>query len=219
MRIRIVIFGLLFSLAFIANSCMLYNIQANSMYNNNIKNQPFDAVIVPGIPYNGKQWDDVMKMRVLWATYLYKQGITKHIIFSGSAVYTHFIESEIMRQYAIALGVDSNDIVVETKAEHSSENVYFSYLLAREKVWTNVALATDLVQTQMVRTFIAKNNIPVSLLPAKISILKKLSVPDNIRIDTMSAYVPYFKSITNEQSQHFRWRGTQGKNIDFRKYH
>lgn len=215
---RISFFGVFIALIFISNSCALYQFQANAIYKNNIKNQPFDAVIVPGIPYNGKQWDDVMKMRVLWATYLYNEGITKHIIFSGSAVYTHFVESKIMRQYAIAMGVDSNDILAETRAEHSSENVYYSYVLAREHAWTNVALATDLVQTQMVRKFIAKKNIPVSILPAKISIIKDIPIPDSIYIDTLAAFVPNFKSIVETQTQHYRWRGTQGKNIDFRKY-
>jgi uncharacterized SAM-binding protein YcdF (DUF218 family) len=192
--------------------------QANAIYKNNIKNQPFDAVIVPGIPFNGHQWDDVMKMRVVWAVYLYNEGITKNIIFSGSAVYTPFIESKIMKQYAVALGVDSNNIFVETKAEHSSENVYFSYLLARENALTNVAVATDLVQTKMVKKFVAKKKIPVSYLPAKISIIQDIVVPDSISIDTMEAYVPNFTSIEETQTQQYRWRGTQGKNIDFRKY-
>lgn len=215
---RISFFGIIIALIFVSNSCVLYQFQANAIYKNNIENQPFDAVIVPGIPFNGQQWDNVMKMRVLWAAYLYKEGITKHVIFSGSAVYTHFVEGEIMRQYAIAMGVDSNDILVETRAEHSTENVYYSYILAREQSWTNVALATDLVQSKMVKSFIAKRQLPVSFLPVKINIIKDIPTPDNIYIDTMRAYVPNFKSITETQTQKYRWRGTQGKNIDFKKY-
>ncbi len=215
---RYISFGILIILVFISNSCVLYEMQANSMYNKNIKNQPFDAIIVPGIPFNGKEWDDVMKLRVVWAAYLYEQGITKNIIFSGSAVYTPFVESKIMRQYAIALGVDSNNILVETKAEHSSENIYFSYVKARENALTNVALATDLVQIKMVKKFLSVSDIPVSLLPAKINIIKSIILPENIKIDTMEAYVPNFTSIMQTQKQQYRWRGTQGKNIDFRKY-
>ena len=123
-------------------SCIAYKWEAKSMYKKNSVTQPFDAIIVPGFPYDGKNMDDVMKMRVIWAVHLYEEGVAKHIIFSGSAVYTHFVESRVMREYAIALGVDSNDILLETKAEHTSENVYYSYVLARENAWTNIGLAT-----------------------------------------------------------------------------
>lgn len=206
----IVIFGI--------QSCVIYNWEAGVMYKQNSVNQPFDAIIVPGFPYDGKQWDDVMKMRVLWAVNLYEKGITKRIIFSGSAVYTPFVESKIMREYAIALGVDSNDILVETKAEHSSENVYFSFVMAREHAWTNVAIATDLVQIKMIRKFVVKYNIPVSYLPAKITEIEKMQYSDSISIDTLSAYQYNFESIMKTQEPKYRWRGTMGKNIDFRKY-
>lgn len=202
----------------VMNSCVIYNWEAHTMYQRNIVNQPFDAIIVPGIPFDGQQWDDVMKLRVLWAVHLYKAGITEHIIFSGSAVYSHFVESEIMKQYAIALGVDSNDILIETKAEHSSENVYYSFVMAREHAWTNVAVATDLVQVKMIRKFVEIKSIPVSFLAAKITVIENMTYPDTIIIDTLKAYVPNFKSIVETQTPKYRWNGTLGKNIDFRKY-
>ena len=51
------------------------------------KEQPYDAIIVPGYPYDGEAWNTVIKMRVTWAKYLFDKGYTKNIIFSGSAVY------------------------------------------------------------------------------------------------------------------------------------
>jgi len=74
-------------------------------YKQAIKNAPYDAIIVTGTPFYGEQWDDVMKMRVYWSLILYKKGITKNIIYSGSAVYTPYIEAEIMKKYAIKLGI------------------------------------------------------------------------------------------------------------------
>ena len=66
---------------------------------------PYDAIIVPGVPFNGKEWEDVMKMRVYWSYLLFQRGMTKNIIYSGSAVYTPYYESEIMKLYALKLGI------------------------------------------------------------------------------------------------------------------
>src|ERR1700751_3639559 len=77
------------------NSCMF---MGGKPYAKAYKKKPYDAVIVTGIPYdsaNGK-WDYLMKIRVYWSWLLYKNGIAKNIIYSGSAVYTPYMESRIM---------------------------------------------------------------------------------------------------------------------------
>ena len=69
------------------------------MYKRSLKKHPqYDAVIVPGVPFNEPSWDKPMLMRVVWAVHLYKRGITKNIIMSGSAVYTPYVEAKIMKQ-------------------------------------------------------------------------------------------------------------------------
>jgi uncharacterized SAM-binding protein YcdF (DUF218 family) len=209
---------MILGLAFSLTSCVWYNYKTNKLYHRNIQNQPFDAIIVPGIPFNGNEWDNVMKMRVLWAVHLYREGITKHIIFSGSAVYTHFYETQIMKQYATALGVNPQDIALENQAEHSTENVYYGYVKARENGWTRVAVASDYVQLKMMKAFIIKNKIPVSLLPAKMKIISAMAYPDSIAIDTMAAYNPHFQSIINTQTSKYRFQGTLGKQVDFFKF-
>ena len=61
------------------------------------KTQTYDAIIVPGVPYDGNKWTRTMKGRVYWAKHLYEEGIAKNIIFSGSSVYTAYYEAEIMK--------------------------------------------------------------------------------------------------------------------------
>jgi hypothetical protein len=200
------------------NSCVVYEFRSKQVYQRYAVDQPFDAIIVPGIPFDGKEWDKIMQVRVLWAVHLYKQGIAKNIIFSGSSVYTHFYESKIMRQYAMALGVDSNHILTESRAEHSTENVYYSFVLAREHGLTKVALATDLSQSNMVKRFIFKNELPIWFLPASIKTIEKYPLPTDITIDTLAAYNPDFVSIVQTQSTSYRFRGTLGKNIKMVKY-
>ncbi len=200
------------------SSCFLYRINSESMYKHYIKFQPFDAIIVPGYPYDGKKWDDIMKMRVLWAKYLVDNKKARYIIFSGAAVYSPYIESLIMRDYAIAIGIDSNIIFTERKAEHSTENVYYSYKLALSKGWDNVALATDYVQIKMVRSFVSKKNISISYMPALYDIIDSMdvyrgdSIPNPV-IDDSVAFVPNFEPLTDRENTYQRWRGTRGHNI------
>ena len=65
-------------------------------------------------------------MRLLWAKYLFDNGLAKNIIVSGSSVYTEYNEAKVMAIYAEAMGIPRVNIYKETKAEHSAENVYYS---------------------------------------------------------------------------------------------
>jgi len=189
--------------------------KARKIYTENIKNAPFDAIIVPGIPYNGEHWDDVMMIRVYWAKYLYDQQITKHIIFSGSAVYTKYYEAKIMKKYAVALGVPESVIYTDTLAEHSTENVYYSLLQAYDLGFENVALATDPYQSYFMRNvFKKRKDKKLSYLPMDYEILEPMAKPEP-KIDAASAIMENFVPLTERESGRERWRGTMGKNVDF----
>ena len=181
-------------------------------YSANIKNVPYDVIIVPGYPYTGAAWDRVVKLRMLWANYLFKKGYTKNIIFSGSAVYSPFVESKIMALYAVEMGVPQKNIYSEEKAEHSTENVYYSYRLAKQLGFKKIALASDPYQIENLRLFIKKFEIPVTFLPAQFDALRTLNMEEPC-IDPSSAYNPNFISIIQRQSIFTRIRGTFGKHI------
>ena len=104
---------------------------------------PYDIIIVPGVPFEEGNWSWVMKGRVYWSKYLYDNGITKNIMYSGSAVYSPYVEGRIMALYAVALGIPEENVFSETLAEHSTENVYYSYKKARKLGFERIALATD----------------------------------------------------------------------------
>lgn len=174
-------------------------------------------IIVPGVPFNGGRWDTVMKGRVLWATYLYRKGYTKNIIFSGGAVYSPYYESKIMALYGAALGIPEKNIFVDTIAEHSTENVYFSYQLAKKNGFKKIALATDPFQSANLMGFTKRRfKLPIDHIPFvedSLRVLKDL----NPEIDPESAKVKDFKSILTTQSKFQRFKGTLGKNIRFEK--
>lgn len=179
---------------------------------------PFDAVIIPGIPYNGKSWDSVMKARVLWSYILYKNGYVKNIIYSGSAVYTPYVEAQVMAQYGKALGIPAAHIFCEQSARHSTENVYFSYLLAKQQGFKTIALATDPFQSFMLHGFTRKRfGTPIYHLPF---ITDSLAIYNSVQpsIDARTAKMKNWTSITEEQTFSQRFKGTLGKTIDWSKH-
>ena len=156
--------------------------------------KPVDVIIVPGVQFNGLKWNMVMKWRVYWSVYLYKKGLAKNIIYSGSAVYSPYNEAVIMSLYAHKMGVPSEHIFVEPKAEHTTENLYYGYQLAKEKGFNSIAFATDPFQSHLITPYIKKFNLDVSIVPIAIPILYKVEMKD-FEIESSKAYQLNFISI------------------------
>ena len=173
-------------------------------------NQTFDVAIVPGVPFYNNQWDSVMKGRVLWADFLYKKGIIRNVIFSGSAVYSPYYEARIMGLYAEELGIPASNMFFETQAEHSTENIYYSYEIARKMGFKTIALVTDPFQSLMMNGFTKRRfETRIWHLPFMVDTLRKLNDVE-LLIDPLPAYKTEFKSIEERESKLKRFRGTLG---------
>ncbi len=170
----------------------------------------FDVAIVPGVPFYNNQWDSVMKGRVLWADFLYKRGIIRNVIFSGSAVYSPYYEARIMGLYAKELGIPEANIFFETQAEHSTENIYYSYEMARKLGFKTVALVTDPIQSWFTNRFTNRRfETRIWHLPFMVDTLRNLNEV-NLTIDPSPAYKAGFRSIVERESKLKRFRGTLG---------
>lgn len=178
----------------------------------------FDAIIVTGIPFENGTWDSVMKARVLWSYVLYKNGITKNIIYSGAAVYSPFYESKIMGLYAQELGIPEEHIFYDTIARHSTENVYYSYLLAKQHGFKTIALTTDPIQSALLRKFTkVRFGTQIYHMPFVMDSVKKYS-HFNPEIDPTTAKSGQFSSIMDNESSKERFMGTLGRGINWKQY-
>ena len=198
------------------SDCSLFTPSAAKMYRRSLKKHAqYDAVIVPGVPFKEPHWDNPMLMRVIWAVHLYKRGITKNIIMSGSAVYTPYVEAKIMKQYAVALGVPAQNIFIEERAEHSTENIWYGYKLAKSKGFTMVALASDMFQTKLLYRFCRKRTKSLDFLPSMFDTLRTLShaTPE---IEYKHLKLDNFVPLPQRESKWQRLRGTRGKHINFK---
>ena len=205
------------SFSLLLSSCILFQPSAKKLNHRALNaHKQFDAIIVPGVPFLEPKWDQTMQMRVLWAIHLYKNGKTKKIIMSGSSVYSPYVEAQIMKLYAIEFGVPAEDIIVEDKAQHSTENVWYSYKLAKLLGYEKISLSTDPFQTRMTYRFGKRKLKDLKYLPVIFDTLKTL--PHNVPLIAYQSYkIDNFISIIETQSFWYRLRGTMGKHINFKE--
>lgn len=174
--------------------------------------ETYDVIIVPGIPYDPAATSQIMKARILWAKYLFDSGISRNIIFSGGAVYSPYIEGVVMKIIADSLGLPPDHTFFETHAEHSTENVYYSWKMAKEMGFERIALATDPFQSFAVRGFIEKYCPDVASLPMVYKKLKSdgKALPD---INLKDVFVNNFVSIVDRETFASRIAGTRGSKV------
>lgn len=210
---------LILLLALLLNACSFSQKKSQKIFLEH-KNKTFDMVIVPGVPFENNNWSRTMKDRVYWSKYLFEKGIAKNIMYSGSAVYSPYYEAEIMALYAQAIGIPKENIFTETKAEHSTENVYYSYKKATKLGFKKIALATDPFQSKMVKSFINKKmQEPIAIIPMVYDSLKTIEpLMIDPQINAQEAYDSNFVSIIERESFRKRFKGTRGKNIDYTVY-
>jgi len=176
----------------------------------------YDMVIVPGVPLENGKWGRMMKARVCWSKYLYDQGIAKNVMYSGSSVYTPYYEGQVMALYAEAIGIPKDHIFFETRAEHSTENIYYSYKKSKQLGFARIALASDRFQTKTYERFTQeKVSAEIALIPMVIDTVRMMvtSIKDPV-INYGRAFNKDFVSLKKRQSYRARLRGMKGENID-----
>jgi uncharacterized SAM-binding protein YcdF (DUF218 family) len=209
----------LFIILLVLNSCA-FSSKTCRKYLEEARTENYDIIVVPGVPFDNGRWNYAMKGRIYWSKYLYDKGIAKNILYSGSAVYTPYVESEIMALYAEKLGIKKENIYTETLAEHSTENIYYGYRKARNLGFERIALASDAFQTKMLKRYTQKKVSPdVGLIPMVMDSLKTMqSTMTDPEIDYQKAFVRDFISLTERENFLKRFRGTRGYDVDTSAY-
>lgn len=196
------------------NSCVFFGPSRDELFSKALSKKPYDVIIVPGIPHDtsSDDWDLALRGRMIWSKFLYERGIAKNVIYSGGAVYTPYKEGEIMSEYAIAMGIPRENVYAETSAEHSTENIYYSYYLARRLGFEKIAVATDPFQAKLLKSFPRRMGMEIDFIPFVIDTLKVIDKGDFVKLKGMTK-VDNFVPISDRQSRFKRFWGTLGKNI------
>jgi hypothetical protein len=102
-----------------------------------------DVLVVPGCPTaEDGAIGRCLASRVAWAERLYREGVADNIITTGGAVYTPWVEAEVMAAALTELGVPADRIWIESHALHTDENMYNAMLIAQEQGWESFAVAS-----------------------------------------------------------------------------
>jgi uncharacterized SAM-binding protein YcdF (DUF218 family) len=207
------------SVIFLINSCAFSSRASRTLLEESMS-KPYDIIVVPGVPFENGQWSPTMKGRIYWSKYLYDMGIAKNIMYSGSAVYSPYIEAEIMALYAEKIGIPGTHILTEKMAEHSTENIYYSYRKARKLGYERIALASDPFQTKMLKAFTRKNVSPdIGFIPIVYDTLREMEISmTDPEIDHLAAFEKDFIPLPQRENFFERFRGTRGLDIDTSAY-
>jgi uncharacterized SAM-binding protein YcdF (DUF218 family) len=107
---------------------------------------PVDAILVLG---GGVDGDGVLgyssRQRVAAAVDLLNAERTRHLIFSGGPGWVHpdATAAAMMRDYAMSLGAPPIALIIEDRAVSTFENLRFSFSIADQQGFADVALLTD----------------------------------------------------------------------------
>ena len=172
----------------------------------------YDVVIVPGFPHDSGTVNGILNERVRWANYLYKNGYAKNIMFSGSAVHTPYVEAKIMRLLALQSGIKDEHIFIETKAEHSTENLYYSYVLANELGFNSIGFATQPAQSSFMKHYKRKFKLTLDFIPVVTDSLYSITNPLK-PFDESSAFVPNFICLKKRENVIKSLLGTSGQRV------
>lgn len=210
---------LLFATPLLLLSCS-FSARTTERYFEKAKGKTYDMIVVPGVPFTEQGWDSVMKARVYWSKYLYDRGIAKNVMYSGSSVYSPYYEGEIMAMYAVAIGIPKQHVFAETKAEHSTENLYYSYHKSKKLGFNSIALSTDPYQAKQLRRYAkVKVDETVGIIPIVFDSLRAMRhTMIDPHINYSQAYNNRFVPLTSRESFWKRFRGTMGKNVDKNAY-
>lgn len=128
------------------------------------RHDALDVVLVPGCPTRADgQLSICQQERVAWALELYEQGLARHLLVSGAAVATPYVEAESLAQALRAAGVPASRIWTETQARHTDQNAGFSLAIVNEMGWERVGIATHEIHTRLL--FHMMDNWGVSATP------------------------------------------------------
>lgn len=174
--------------------------------------KPYDVIIVPGFPHDSGKVNRVLSQRIKWAFYLYKNGYAKNIIFSGGAVHSPYVEAEAMKLIALQIGIPNEHMFTETKAKHTTENLYYSSIMANNLGFKSIAFATEPAQCSFMKPFKRKFKLDLDFLPVVTDSILKLNMILQ-PIDESSAFVSNFVPLKEKEGLLKSLRGTRGHQV------
>lgn len=147
------------------------------------KKTEYDCALVCGCPANlNGSPSAIMKTRVEKAVMLWREGKVKKLFFSGGRVKNPHIESEVMKEYAVALGVPEKLIVTEERSVSTFHNMMRSKEIMEKEGLQSCVVVTNGWHLRKANHYAKKFGLDYVMCAA--------NEPENAnRIDTLWRYI------------------------------
>ena len=108
------------------------------------KKKSYDCAVVCGYPAceDGKP-SRIMRTRVERAVELWKAGRVGLLLFSGGAAANSFVEADVMKEYAEALGAEPDAILTERRSVSTYHNMKYSREVMEEHGLKDCVVVTN----------------------------------------------------------------------------
>jgi uncharacterized SAM-binding protein YcdF (DUF218 family) len=104
----------------------------------------FDTLIILGAPctLDGKSSLEPRE-RVLEGVREFRAGVAPRMIVTGGAAHNKFVEADCMKRLAVAQGVPPDDVIEETQAKDTIQNIWFSHLIMEKHGWRSAEVVSS----------------------------------------------------------------------------
>ena len=119
----------------------------------------YDAIVVLACGVGKDGLSKESKRRVKLGVDLFKKWKAKRILMSGSQSNGIATESELMKEYAILLGVPKSKIIIENESVDTISSAYFVGKIAQNLEWKRIAVVTSSFHARRT-SFIFKHAMP-----------------------------------------------------------
>ena len=114
------------------------------LYGSKTSKVPADAAIVLGAAAWGDNPSPVFRERINHGINLYKRKDIQQLIFTGGkGDSSEPAEAIVAKRYAIAQGVDAEDILTETKSRTTRQNLYYASQVAATHQLRRILIVSD----------------------------------------------------------------------------
>ena len=120
-------------------------------------------LVLSGGSYDNGQLSSFSLERTVQAVKLYREGWAKKIIFSGKG---GFDDALAMRELALSLGVEKENILVDNQAASTYENILFFSATAKENDFKKILLVTSPIHLRRSLLIAEKISPEIEFLPA-----------------------------------------------------
>jgi len=116
-----------------------------------------DVIIVLGYPCTPDgQISPTQRSRIDKGIELFDRSNAQNLVFTGGAAHNKYVESEVMKAYAISKGVKAYKILIEGKSQSTYENAKYSAEMLRDKSLKYV-IVSSLYHTRRARLIFKKH--------------------------------------------------------------